>query len=105
MFDATTALEWRMTDVPAEKRRVKGTILARAIFPVENCRWAVEEVQMYDEQRLPLPLFRVRDAMSLTDAEIRANKLPDVVYSSYSCLECCRWVGRQVSEIAAQKTP
>ncbi len=70
-------LFWK-TLVPGRDKRfnVKGTELSGAILP--NPRFAVYEVRSLESDGMPSVFFRVRDAETVTDAEIRDGIRPRV---------------------------
>jgi len=71
---------------------VKGTELAQAIVPGTRSRFAIVEVRALGADRMPDVTYRVRDAETVSDADVRAGKRPAVVFhGDYdACVAYCR---------------
>ncbi len=70
-------LFWKTLVTSRDQRfNVKGTELSGAILP--NPRFAVYEVRSLEPDGMPGVFFRVRDAETVTDAEIRDGVRPRV---------------------------
>lgn len=74
-------LNWQTITGSLDPRyMVKGTELAQAILPGNHCRFALVEVRCYDADRNSDVTYRVRDAETVTDAEVKSGTRPRVVF-------------------------
>jgi hypothetical protein len=76
-------LQWR-TLIPSSDRRytVKGHELNQAVCG-QNSRFALIEVRSLDKDRHLDLVYRVRDAHTVSDDDIKAGKRPQVVFENY----------------------
>ena len=72
-------LNWRSFPYEQSKFLVKGTELAQAIVPDTCSRFAVVEYRTRDADGFPSAAYRLRDAETVSDADIRAGKRPAIV--------------------------
>lgn len=74
-------LSWRGVDYEKSRFFVKGTILAQAIVPGTLSRFAVREVRggIGDDGYSTLR-YGLADASTVSDDDVRAGKLPLVIY-------------------------
>lgn len=72
-------LEWRPLAYPAGRDLVKGTELASAFVPDTLHRFAVVETRAIDAEGLPCLIYRLRDAETITDSEVREGVKPRVI--------------------------
>jgi hypothetical protein len=63
------------------KFMVKGHVLAVAYYPDSYCRFLIEEVRCFDPAGEAGIFYRVRDAHTVTDAELVSGKRSQVVAS------------------------
>lgn len=75
----TTALHWRSLQAPSGRREVKGTELAQAIVPGTNSRFAVCEAVALDAEGNRGVNYRLRDADTVSDADLRMGRRPKIV--------------------------
>lgn len=74
-------LSWRtITPSNNPKFTVKGTELAQAIVPGTNSRFAIVEVRTIDADRFLSVTYYVRDAKTVSDAEVRDGIKPKIVF-------------------------
>jgi hypothetical protein len=74
-------LEWHtVTPSHSPKFMVKGTELNQATVPGTLSRFVVVEVRAYDADRMATTFYQVRDAETVSDADVAAGRRPLVVY-------------------------
>lgn len=90
-------MNWRtITHSQSPSFMVKGTELARAVLPNCRSRFCVYEVRCLDADRQPDVFFRLRDAETVSDEDVRSGARPRVVFESrewsaiLSFVEDCR---------------
>lgn len=70
-------LDWRtITPSNDQKRWVKGCELESCIPPGFLSRFRIVSIRVYDADRNADVRYSVRDAATVTDAEVKAGKLP-----------------------------
>jgi hypothetical protein len=73
-------VEWIVVrDHKDPKFMVKGHVLAQAYVPGSHNRFLIEEVRAMAADRTMGVQYRVRDAETVTDAEVRAGKHSQVI--------------------------
>jgi len=82
-------LSWHGVDYEKSRFFVKGTILAQSIVPGTLSRFAVREVRggIGDDGYSTLR-YELADAATVSDADVRAGKLPRSVYWSDEPDDC-----------------
>lgn len=82
-------LSWHGVDYEKSRFFVKGTILAQSIVPGTLSRFAVREVRggIGDDGYSTLR-YELADAATVSDEDVRAGKLPRVVYRSDEPDDC-----------------
>ena len=87
------SLDWRsVTSSRDAKFGVKGTVLAAAFFG-RNHRFLIEEVRSLDADGFWSTTYRARDAQTVSDAQVAAGKMSEVVTRSddlREVIEFCR---------------
>lgn len=78
MTAVSAGLSWRSVYAP-DKFLVKGTELSVALVPGTQSRFQVCEVRSYGADRQPDRVYYLRDANTVTDAEVAAGVRPKVV--------------------------
>jgi len=76
---SAVSLAWRSLPYDPAKFLVKGTEIAQAIVPGTLSRFAIVETRALDETRVPTLVYRLRDAQTVSDAEIKAGHRPRIV--------------------------
>lgn len=76
-----TMLNWR-TITPSTSRAadVKGAELAAAIIPGTLSRFQIIAIRTYDAERMPDQVYVIRDADTVTDAQVRDGVRPAIVW-------------------------
>ncbi len=69
---------------------VKGHELSQATYG-PNKRFCIIEVRCYDAERLPDRRYRVRDAHTVSDADVKAGKRPAIVHEAWTLDEALAW--------------
>lgn len=85
-------LQWR-TLTPSRSRAsdIKGAELSAAIIPGTLSRFQLIAVRAYDAERMPEQVYVIRDADTVTDAEVRAGVRPAVVWRGRNEEEGVAW--------------
>jgi hypothetical protein len=78
---------------------VKGTELSQAIVPDTLSRFAIVEVRTYDADRNSDVTFRIRDAATVTDEQVRNGERPAIVFRG-SLDDCLRYCEQECSPCA-----
>lgn len=78
MTSVSANLSWRSV-YAADKFMVKGTELSVALVPGTGSRFQICEVRSYDESRMPDRVYYLRDAHTVTDAQVLAGVRPKIV--------------------------
>lgn len=76
------------------KFMVRGTELSNAIVPMTMHRFQVCEIRTWDGDESDRT-YHVRDAETITDAEIRDGVRPSIVFRHNDLDECVRWCAAQ----------
>lgn len=89
-------LYWRVVLDPNDsKYMVKGHVLSTAFVPETNSRFMIEEVRcMYADRTMGVN-YRVRDAATVSDAEVRDGKMSKVVFYADTIDDCLSWVDEE----------
>lgn len=74
-----TKLNWHSLPYDASKVLVKGTELAQAIIPGTRSRFAVVETRSMEADGTPGLLYRLRDAETVSDADVAKGIRPHIV--------------------------
>lgn len=74
-----SGLDWRSLPYKSGADLVKGTELAVALVPGTLSRFAIYETRGIDEARLPCLVYRLRDAETVSDADVRQGVRPRIV--------------------------
>lgn len=76
-----SGLDWR-TVTPSNDRKfmVKGAVLARAFAPNCHLRFMLEEIRAYDTDGNADRSYRVRDAATVSDVQVREGKESLIVF-------------------------
>lgn len=74
-----SGLIWRPLPYRPGTDLVKGTELAMAFVPGTRSRFAICETRGIDADRMPCLVYRLRDAETVSDAEVRAGVRPKVI--------------------------
>lgn len=90
-MSALPALDWRSLPYPAGADLIKGTALAQAIVPGTRSRFAVVEVRTREADGFPGVRYSVRDAHTVSDADIRDGKTPREVARFDGVIEAVEW--------------
>lgn len=78
-------LEWRsLVPTTSSSFLVKGTELSCAVVPGTGWRFMLYEVRCYGPDREPDRRYRLRDAASVCDADVREGKRPGVCWEGES---------------------
>lgn len=93
-------LEWRSLNAPRDKELVKGTELSFA-YAGQNNRFQIVEVRTRvwdetDQRHYPSVSYVVRDAATVTDAEVCKGKRSQIVFRSDDPAECEIWCNQQI---------
>lgn len=81
-------LEWRtVTSANDPKYLVRGTVLSSAYVPNCRKRFLIEEVRSQewdavDNRHYSSTAYRLRDAETITDADVRSGKSSEIVFRS-----------------------
>lgn len=74
------SVDWRtVRDHKDPHFMVKGHVLAQAIYPDSSYRFLIEEVRAMAADRSMGIQYRIRDARTVSDAEVRVGKGSQVV--------------------------
>ena len=93
-----TFLEWASVTSSRDSRfMVKGVELANAIVPETLCRFQVCEHRAYTAQREPDVIYRVRDAETVSDAQVRDGIRPAIVQSFKTLESALDWCKSQTA--------
>lgn len=85
-------LTWRtIVSSRDPKYTVKGTELACAAVPNTMHRFAVYEVRTLEADGGLGVKYRIRDAQTVTDSEVRAGVRPRIVFENLLEDECLHW--------------
>ena len=78
-------LNWQsLTPSNSPKLMVKGAELNQAVCRLHNSRYAIVEVRIYDINRHADTGYSIRDAATVSDAEVKAGKRPkQIAYFNY----------------------
>jgi hypothetical protein len=76
---SAVSLNWHSLPYDPAKFLVKGTEIAQAIVPGTLSRFAIVETRSIGEDRMPALVYRLRDATTVSDADVRAGVRPHVV--------------------------
>lgn len=78
-------LNWRtLTPSNSPKFMVKGTELNQALCRLHNSRYAIVEVRRYDQNGHADRGYSIRDATTVSDADVKAGKKPkQIAYFDY----------------------
>lgn len=92
-MSAAAALQWQSRWTPAldAKWLVKGTVLTTAYVPGTHHRFLLEEVRALEADGSHTVLYRLRDAATVSDADVRAGRYSKPVCHSYDLDECLRF--------------
>lgn len=74
------------------KYMVKGHVLATAFAPGTHSRFMIEEVRRMNADRSMGVAYRVRDAATVSDAEVRDGKMSKVVFYADTIDDCLSWI-------------
>jgi S-adenosylmethionine hydrolase len=85
-------LEWRSLSPAPDKVLVRGTELSYA-YAGQQSRFQIVEVRTRvwdeaDQRHYPSTTYHVRDAHTVTDAQVRDGKRPEIVYRSDDPAQC-----------------
>lgn len=87
-----SGLDWRVvTQSNDRKFMVKNTVLARAFVPDTHFRFLLEEVRCYDAENNADRFYRVRDAATVSDEQVRNGKESETVYRCETEAEAIAW--------------
>lgn len=78
------SLFWRSLPYRQQRFFVRGTELSAAIVPGTLSRFAIYETRCHDAAGMPDRYYRVRDAETVTDDEIRAGKQARIVGPAFA---------------------
>jgi hypothetical protein len=82
----TANLEWQTLAVPPGHELVKGTEIAMAYVPGTQKRFAVCETRTVEQDRSLGMCYRLRDAATVSDADIRSGIRAKII-SVHACPE------------------
>ena len=80
-------LNWRSLNCPADKFLVKGSKLAVALYGQQS-RFAIYEVRTREADGFAGTNYMVTDASLISDAKVKAGKLPPVVFTGQTPEDC-----------------
>lgn len=87
-------LEWRtVTHSQSDKFLVRGTEITNAIVPGTLSRFQICEIRTYDRGD-PFPhgrKYAIRDAATVSDAQVRDGKRPEIVHWAKDELAALEW--------------
>lgn len=76
---------------------VKGHELSQALYG-PNSRFAIIEVRTYDKDRFGGVRYRVRDAVTVSDADVRKGKRPAIVHECPTLDQAVAWCDQKVKD-------
>jgi hypothetical protein len=76
---SAVSLNWRSLPYDPAKFLVKGTEIAQAIVPGTLSRFAIVETRALDASRMPALVYRLRDAATVSDAQVKVGERPHIV--------------------------
>ena len=95
---SATNLNWQyVTDPRDRKWTVKGTRLAQAVYGFQS-RFAIVEIRTYDFG----VEYGIADATTVSDAEVKAGKLPAIVKRYETAEECVAAIDRANEKLEAE---
>ncbi len=94
---SAVSLDWHSLPYPAGADLCKGTELAQAIVPGTHSRFAVVETRTREADGFPGVCYRVRDAATVSDADVRDGKRPAIVARFDNANDAVVWCQQQVS--------
>lgn len=93
-------LDWRtVTHSQSDRFMVRGTELSKAIVPGTLSRFQICEMRTYDrDDQFPHGRnYAIRDAATVTDAQIREGKRPAIVKWFHDELAALEWCAEQAA--------
>lgn len=95
------SLNWQaVTDHRDPKWSVKGTRLAQAVYGWKS-RFAIVEIRAIDFG----VRYGVSDADTVSDADVKAGKRPDIIKTYDTLDECIAGIDRATAKLEAQYSP
>lgn len=92
-------LQWRtLTPSTSRAADIKGAELAAAIIPGALSRFQLIAIRAYDAERMPDQVYMVRDADTVTDAQVREGVRPAIVWRGKSEEEGIAWAMGQIGK-------
>lgn len=76
---SAVSLNWRSLPYDPAKFLVKGTEIAQAIVPGSLSRFAIVETRSIGQDRMPALVYCLRDAATVSDAQVCAGERPHIV--------------------------
>jgi hypothetical protein len=88
-----TKFDWRsLMDSRDPKFLVKGSELSQTIVPHTQSRFAIVETRCIESDGQLGVMYRVRDADTVTDAQIKEGKRPAIVHHTNTFEGAMEWV-------------
>lgn len=92
----SAAFDWQSVTTSRDAAfLIKGSELAKTIVPDTLCRFQICEHRAYTADRVPTVVYRVRDAETVSDEQVRDGVRPAVVRHFHDFDEAVAWCQNQ----------